>query len=30
VGLGFVIELGFLAGRERLAGYEVVSLVTYA
>jgi adenine phosphoribosyltransferase len=25
----FVIELGFLAGRRRLAGREVVSLITY-
>jgi len=29
VGLAFVIELGFLNGRERLAGYDVHSLVTY-
>lgn len=29
VGLGFIIELAFLGGRERLAGYDVVSLVTY-
>jgi adenine phosphoribosyltransferase len=29
VGLGFVIELAFLAGRERLAGRDVLSLVTY-
>jgi adenine phosphoribosyltransferase len=28
-GLGFVIELGFLGGRSKLGGYEVVSLVTY-
>jgi adenine phosphoribosyltransferase len=28
-GLGFVIELGFLHGREKLAGYDVLSLVTY-
>jgi adenine phosphoribosyltransferase len=30
MGLGFVIELAFLDGRTRLAGYEHVSLVTYA
>jgi adenine phosphoribosyltransferase len=29
VGLAFVIELGFLHGRERLAGYDVHSLITY-
>ena len=29
VGLAFVIELGFLKGRERLAGYDVFSLVAY-
>jgi adenine phosphoribosyltransferase len=29
VGLAFVIELEFLQGRERLAGYDVHSLVTY-
>ncbi|MEY2422602.1 MAG: adenine phosphoribosyltransferase [Acidimicrobiaceae bacterium] len=28
-GLGFVIELGFLKGREKLEGYDVLSLVTY-
>jgi adenine phosphoribosyltransferase len=28
-GLAFVIELSFLAGRARLAGHEVVSLITY-
>ncbi|REJ77107.1 MAG: adenine phosphoribosyltransferase [Acidobacteria bacterium] len=28
-GLGFVIELGFLPGRQKLAGHEVVSLITY-
>lgn len=28
-GLGFVIELEFLSGRERLEGYDVKSLVTY-
>ena len=29
VGLGFLIELGFLDGASRLAGYEVASLLTY-
>ena len=29
VGLLFVIELGFLNGREKLTGYEVASLVQY-
>lgn len=29
VGLGFVIELAFLKGRERLAGYELHSLIQY-
>jgi adenine phosphoribosyltransferase len=29
VGLAFVIELAFLNGRERLAGYDVHSLVQY-
>jgi len=29
VGLGFLIELGFLGGRRRLDGYEMVSLITY-
>lgn len=29
VGLGFVIELGFLEGRKRLEGYEVESLIRY-
>ncbi|MGH9264731.1 MAG: adenine phosphoribosyltransferase [Acidimicrobiales bacterium] len=28
-GLAFAVELTFLAGREKLEGYEVVSLVTY-
>jgi adenine phosphoribosyltransferase len=28
-GLAFVIELGFLHGREKLEGYDVLSLVTY-
>lgn len=28
-GLGFVIELGFLHGRERLEGYDVFSLLNY-
>ena len=30
VGLAFVIELEFLRGREKLAGYDVFSLVQYA
>jgi adenine phosphoribosyltransferase len=29
-GCAFVIELAFLSGRERLAGYDVHSLVTYS
>jgi len=29
VGLSFVVELGFLSGRARLAGYEVTSIVKY-
>lgn len=29
-GLGFVIELDFLKGRRRLAGYDVFSLLNYA
>ena len=29
VGLGFVIELGVLGGRDCLKGYEVASLITY-
>jgi adenine phosphoribosyltransferase len=29
VGLGFVIELGFLGGRSRLPGQEIVSLLRY-
>jgi adenine phosphoribosyltransferase len=29
VGVAFVVELSFLPGRERLAGYDVMSLVTY-
>ena len=29
VGLGFVVELEFLAGRQRLDGYEVESLIRY-
>jgi len=29
VGLGFAVELTFLAGREKLDGYEVMSLVEY-
>ena len=28
-GCAFLLELGFLGGRERLAGYDVFSLVTY-
>ncbi len=30
VGIAFIVELTFLPGRERLAGYEVTSLVRYA
>jgi adenine phosphoribosyltransferase len=30
VGVAFLIELGYLQGRSRLAPYEVISLVTYA
>lgn len=29
VGLGFVVELGFLDGRKQLPGRKIVSLVTY-
>jgi adenine phosphoribosyltransferase len=29
VGLGFLIELAFLKGREKLVGYEQISLITY-
>ena len=29
VGCSFVVELAFLRGRERLAGHDVLSLVTY-
>ena len=29
VGLGFIIELGFLDGRAQLEGREIVSLITY-
>jgi adenine phosphoribosyltransferase len=29
VGLGFVIELGFLHGRDKLSGHDIVSLITY-
>jgi adenine phosphoribosyltransferase len=29
VGVAFLIELGFLNGRERLAGYDLHSLITY-
>jgi adenine phosphoribosyltransferase len=28
-GLGFVVELDFLKGREKLKGYEVMSLLHY-
>jgi adenine phosphoribosyltransferase len=28
-GMAFLIELGFLNGRDRLAGYEILSLLTY-
>jgi adenine phosphoribosyltransferase len=30
VGLAFVIELEFLRGRDKLAGYDVCSLIQYA
>jgi adenine phosphoribosyltransferase len=30
IGFGFVIELEFLAGRQQLADYDLVSLVSYA
>lgn len=29
VGCAFIVELGFLKGREKLAGYEVFSLMTF-
>jgi adenine phosphoribosyltransferase len=29
VGVGFVVELTFLHGRERLAGYDIHSLITF-
>ncbi len=29
VGLGFVVELTFLHGRQKLAGYDVFSLLQY-
>ncbi|MGB5476760.1 MAG: adenine phosphoribosyltransferase, partial [Thermoanaerobaculia bacterium] len=29
VGLGFVVELGFLGGREKLKGHSVESLIKY-
>ncbi|MDQ1385977.1 MAG: adenine phosphoribosyltransferase, partial [Actinomycetota bacterium] len=29
VGFAFVLELGFLHGREQLEGYDVHTLVTY-
>jgi adenine phosphoribosyltransferase len=28
-GLGFILELDFLKGREKLAGYDVHSLLNY-
>ena len=28
-GCAFLIELGFLEGRKRLAGYDVISLINY-
>ena len=30
VGLGFVVELDFLKGRDKLQGYEVFSLLNYS
>ena len=29
IGFAFIVELGFLGGREKLAGYDILSLVTY-
>ena len=29
IGISFVIELGFLKGRKKLAGYDVLSLINY-
>jgi adenine phosphoribosyltransferase len=29
VGCAFLVELAFLKGREKLAGYDVYSLITY-
>jgi adenine phosphoribosyltransferase len=29
VGLGFLVELTYLAGREKLGGYDIISLVAY-
>ena len=29
VGIGFMVELGYLGGRQRLDGYELISLVQY-
>jgi adenine phosphoribosyltransferase len=29
VGLGFVVELAFLHGRDKLLGHDIVSLITY-
>jgi adenine phosphoribosyltransferase len=28
-GIAFLIELGFLQGRKKLAGYDIVSLIRY-
>ncbi|HZN12976.1 MAG TPA: adenine phosphoribosyltransferase [Acidimicrobiales bacterium] len=30
VGLGFIVELAFLQGRDKLAGQDVLSLITYS
>ena len=29
VGVCFLVELAFLGGRDKLAGYDVMSLITY-
>jgi adenine phosphoribosyltransferase len=29
VGIAFLVELGFLNGRDKLQGYEVLSLLSY-
>jgi adenine phosphoribosyltransferase len=29
VGMAFLIELDFLKGRDRLGGYDLLSLITY-